>query len=135
MESTTGNSQKKKKIFPTVLHLLTFIYGLLYLIFFVGSFLPSEINGFIDEPFNLEGILVKLLFVVFLIGFFISWKREGLAGLIFIFWWVGMWCLALFVAKTDHGAGVVMGIPLFIFGIGFLISWYNKRKRSSLTPT
>jgi hypothetical protein len=135
MESTTGNSQKKKKIFPTVLHLLTFIYGLLYLIFFVGSFLPSEINGFIDEPFNLEGILVKLLFVVFLIGFFISWKREGLAGLIFIFWWVGMWCLALFVAKTDRGAGVVMGIPLFIFGIGFLISWYNKRKRSSLTPT
>ena len=111
MESTKSNSQKKKKIFPTVLHLLTFIYGLLYLIFFIGSFLPSEINGFIEEPFNLEGILVKLLFVVFLIGFFISWKREGLAGLIFIFWWVGMWYLALFVAKTDRDTGVVMGIP------------------------
>jgi len=135
MESTTSNSHKKKKIFPTVLHLLTFIYGLLYLIFFIGSFLPSEINSFVDEPFNLEGILVKLLFVVFLIGFFISWKREGLAGLIFIFWWIGMWYLALFVAKTDRGAGVVMGIPALILGIGFIVRWYNKKKRSSLTST
>ena len=135
MESTAGNSHQKKKIFPTVLHLLTFIYGLLYLIFFVGSFLPSEINDFIDEPFNLEGILVKLLFVVFLIGFFISWKKEGLAGLIFMLWWIGMWYLALFLAQHDRGAGVVMGIPVLIFGIGFIISWYKKRKRNSLTST
>jgi len=135
MESTAGNSHQKKKIFPTVLHLLTFIYGLLYLIFFIGSFLPSEINGFIDEPFNLEGILVKLLFVVFLIGFFISWKKEGLAGLIFMLWWIGMWYLALFLAQHDRGAGVVMGIPVLIFGIGFIISWYKKRKRNSLTST
>ena len=133
MESTTGNLQKKKKIFPSVLHLLTFIYGLLYLIFFIGSFLPSEINGFIEEPFNLEGILVKLLFVVFLIGFLTSWKREGLAGLIFIFWWIGMWYLALFVVKIDRDAGVVMGIPLFIIGIAFIIKWHNKRKRSLST--
>jgi len=129
MESSVDNHSKKKKIFPSIWHLLTFIYGLLYLFFMV-----AEISS-IDEQFNPEGIIVKLLFVFFLIGFYISWKREGLAGLIFIFWWAGMWYLALFVVEHDRGAGVVMGIPLFIIGIGFIISWYNIRKRSTLTPS
>jgi hypothetical protein len=88
----------------------------------------------IDEQFNPESIIVNLLFIVFLIGFYLSWEREVLAGMIFIFWWAGMWYLALFVVEHDRGAGVVMGIPLFIFGIGFIITGYKKKKRSSLTP-
>jgi len=38
-----------------------------------------------------------------------------------------MWCLALFVVETDRGAGVVMGLPLVVLGILFIISWYRKK--------
>ena len=50
----------------------------------------------------------------------LSLKKEGLAGLLFIFWWIGMWCLTLFVVEIDRGAGVVMGFPLFVLGILFI---------------
>jgi hypothetical protein len=126
VESNTSNS-KKKKIFPSIWHLLTSIYGILYLLFIVAEILSA------NEQFNPEGIMVKLLFIVFLIGFYLSWEREGLAGLIFIFWWIGMWYLALFVVEHDRGAGVVMGIPLLIIGIGFIISWYKNKKRINIT--
>jgi lysylphosphatidylglycerol synthetase-like protein (DUF2156 family) len=137
MQLTAGDStKKKKKIFPSILHLLTFIYGLLYLfVVIMESSQPTGASYSGSERVNLEVTLVIILFVVFLIGFFISWKREGIAGLIFILWWIGMWYLALFVVEHDHGAGVVMGIPLFILGIGFIILWYNKRKAKLSNPS
>lgn len=136
MQLTTGDSTKKKKIFPSILHLLTFIYGLLYLfVVIMESSRPTGASSSGIERVNLEVTLVIILFVVFLVGFFISWKREGIAGLIFILWWIGMWYLALFVVEHDHGAGVVMGIPLFILGIGFIILWHNKRKARLSNPS
>jgi hypothetical protein len=49
------------------------------------------------------------------------------AGIIFIFWWGIMWYIALFVAEKDRGAGVVMGFPMFIIGVLFIVYWYKKR--------
>jgi lysylphosphatidylglycerol synthetase-like protein (DUF2156 family) len=90
IDNATNPPQPKRKLFPSTLHLLTSIYGLLYLMFFIASFFPSTI-GLVSEsnnPYDLENLIIKLLFVVFLVGYFISWKREGVAGLIFVLWWV-----------------------------------------------
>lgn len=114
--------QIKKRKF-SVLQIILTIYGLLYLLFIIASLNP--IDNY--EPYNLENIIVNLAFVLFLIGYYVVWKSERAAGIIFVIWWVVMWCLALFIAKTDRGSGVVMGLPLFILGVLFIISWYRKK--------
>jgi hypothetical protein len=64
--------------------------------------------------------------IVFLIGYYFSWKNELIGGIIFIIWWGIMWYLGLFVAERDKGAGVVMGVPMFIIGILFIVYWYRR---------
>ena len=126
MKNISDSPEVKKRKFPTTLQILTSIYALLYLVFIIDNFLPAK--NF--NPYDLENIIVKLLFVLFLVGYYFSWNNEGVAGLIFIFWWIGMWCLALFVVETDRGAGVVMGLPLFILAILFIVSWHRKSRGS-----
>ncbi len=126
MKNDSEIPEAKKRKFPTTLQILTSIYALLYLVFIIDNFLPAKDFN----PYDLENSIVKLLFVLFLVGYYFSWKNEGVAGLIFIFWWIGMWCLALFVAEIDRGAGVVMGLPLFILAILLIASWYRKSRGS-----
>ena len=122
---STQKHEKNKKL--SVLQIILTIYGILYLSFIIGNFIT--IDNY--DPFNLENIIVNLSFVLFLIGYYMVWKNEGVAGIIFIFWWVVMWCLALFIAEHDRGSGVVMGLPLFILGILFIISWYRKKGKET----
>ena len=86
-------------------------------------------------PFDLEQVLVKLLFVLFLVGYIAAWKNEGIAGLIFVLWWAAMWCLEIFVVMPVKpeaaGGGIEMGLPLFILGILFLVYWKKQRSPSS----
>ncbi len=123
MNNETDSQAPKKEKFSKILLIITSVYGLLYLLFIIDNFIPTE--NF--NPYDLENSIVKLAFVVFLIGFYLSWKNERNAGIVFIFWWGIMWYLGLFVAEHDKGAGVVMGLPLFIIGILFIVSWYRKR--------
>lgn len=116
----------EKKKFFSVLQIILTIYGLLYLLFIIDFI---SIDNY--DPYNLENIVVNLSFVLFLVGYYMIWKNEGVAGIIFIFWWVVMWCLALFIAEIDRGSSVVMGLPLFILGILFIISWYRKKGKET----
>ena len=118
---STQKHEKKKKF--SVLQIILTIFGLLYLLFIISNFSP--IDNY--DPYNLENIFVNLSFVLFLMGYYMVWKNEGVAGIIFIFWWIVMWCLTLFISEHDRGNSVVMGLPLFILGILFIISWYKKR--------
>jgi hypothetical protein len=44
-----------------------------------------------------------------------------------------MWILGLFIAEQDRGVGVVIGIPIFILGVLFIVKWFRKRSdRTSL---
>ncbi len=120
----SNNLQRKRR--STSLLVFTSIFGLLYVIF-----MATESYGTAgDEP-----MVVRLLFVVFLAGYFVVWKHEGLGGLIFVLWWIGMWYLGLFVAQQDRGAGVVMGLPLFVLAILFIVSWYKRRSTASTCPS
>jgi len=106
-----------------VLLTITTILGILYLIFII--------DNFISEPYNLESIIVNLAFIIFLVGYYYSWKNEMIAGIVFIFWWGIMWYLGLFIAEHDRGDGVAMGVPIFIIGILFIVSWYRRRARTT----
>lgn len=116
---TESNSSK-------ILLTLTTIYGVLYAAMIVG-FLITETP--IKEIF-LEVIIVSIAIIFFFIGYYYSWKNELIAGIIFIFWWAIMWYLGLFVAEIDKGAGAVMGFPMFIIGVLFIISHYRRQERT-----
>jgi hypothetical protein len=104
--------------------ILTSIYGLLYVMFIV-----SGSNGSSGS----EPIVVNILFALFLVGYAAVWKNEGLGGLIFVLWWIGMWYLGFFVAQHDRGAAVVLGFPLFVLALLLIRSWYRKRSARVLT--
>ena len=108
-----------------ILLILTSVYGLLYVVFMAtGSYGTTG-----SEP-----TVVKLLFLLFLIGYASAWLNEGLAGIIFVSWWIGMWYLGLFISQGDRGDGVVMGLPLFILAILFIRSWYRRTHGHSTAP-
>jgi hypothetical protein len=114
------------------------IYGILYLVFVIIGFIPSQEGSPVSDsvpyhPFALEGSLVKILFVFFLVGFFMAWKNRLAAGVLFILWWAAMWGLeTLMVARGGSGGAIVMGFPLFVLGVMFVISGYRQRRLRSV---
>jgi len=106
-----------------LLLVLTSIFGLLYILFIASGSYGS--GG--SEP-----IVVKLLFLLFLVGYAVVWLDERIGGVVFVLWWAGMWYLGLFVALEDRGNAVVMGVPLFVLGILFIVSWYRRRGAGKL---
>jgi len=124
MEDDTQNLAKKGR--SRILLVLTSVYALLYFLLIV-----TENYGTAGS----EPMVVKILFVLFLVGYLVIWINEGLGGAIFIVWWIGMWYLGLFVAQQDRGAAVVMGLPLFVLAILFIIAWFKKRNAAPTAPS
>lgn len=103
-----------------VLLALTTVYGVLYVLFMVTGQYGTE---------GAEPTVVKLLFGIFLVGYVLLWVHEALGGAIFVLWWLGMWYLGLFVARQDPLNGIVMGVPLVVLGILFIVRSYKRRSR------
>jgi hypothetical protein len=122
----------------------TTAYGLLYLWFIIVSFIPSPEGSWVSstvpfEPFDREQIFVKSLFVLFLVGYLLVWRSEFIGGVVFVLWWVAMWCVEILVVapiKKDGGGGIVMGFPLFILGILFVWRGYQggRGRPAAATP-
>jgi hypothetical protein len=125
MNKNSDSQLTSEKKHPRVLLTITTIFAVLYLILLISFY----IDGF--SGFDLEVIIMNLAFVVFIVGYYFCWKNELVAGIIFIFWWGIMWYLGLFIAEQDRGAGVVMGFPLFVLAVLFIVHWYKKKRSSS----
>ena len=133
VDNHPGQPRKRSK----ALLIATSVFGLLYLWFIIVSFIPAPQGNWISttvpfEPFDLEQIFVKLMFVLFLPGYFVAWKNEGAAGVIFILWWVVMWGADLLVMapygpEGGGGMGIAMGLPVFVLGVLFLV---NSRRNT-----
>ncbi|MDP6579077.1 MAG: hypothetical protein QF681_00355 [Vicinamibacterales bacterium] len=112
-------------------------YALLYLWFIITSFIPAPEGNWISSAVPFEPswapdfIAIRLMFVLFLPGYVVAWTNEGVAGAIFILWWVVMWGMDLLVmapAMPDGGGmGIAMGLPVFVLGVLFLKAWFRKR--------
>lgn len=124
MEDDTQKLAKKGR--SRILLVLTSVYALLYILFMV-----TENYGTAGS----EPTVVKILFALFMVGFLVVWMNEGLGGAIFIVWWIGMWYLGIFVAQQDRGTAVVMGLPLFVLAVLFIIAWSKKRNAAPTAPS
>lgn len=103
------------------------IYALLYLAAEVLASIPST-RSMIIEPnpnIGLELALTLLAFVLFLVGFAVSWRSELIAGLILVLWYVLMCCMELWSIRYGAGGGMatLLALPGFVFGILLVISW------------
>jgi hypothetical protein len=125
MENNSESRSSLKNRGSRVLRTLTTVYGALYLALVISSFF--------ETPDDAGMTIVYAAFLVFLVGYYYTWRNELIAGIIFVLWWGIMWYLGLFVAEEDRGAGVVMGAPLFVLGIGFIVSWYLQKRRAVST--
>ena len=128
MNNDSGTSFIKKNDHPKGLFISTTIYAVLYFIMLVSFYVDGFVDGF--KGVNAEIIIVNVAFIIFMIGYYFCRKNELNAALIFIFWWGIMWGVGLFIAEHDRGVGVVIGLPVFIFGLLFLRHWYKKRSGS-----
>tara|TARA_B100000315_G_C14579325_1_gene589623 strand:- start:1717 stop:2169 length:453 start_codon:yes stop_codon:yes gene_type:complete len=138
-----SQSGKVKKHAKSLL-ILTSIFALLYLGFIILTFIPasayngtfgpdgSPVNNTVPyDPFDVEQIFVKGLFVLFLVGYLALWKHEAIGGVAFLLWWVAVWGVELIIVAplhfSDAVVGIIAGLPLFVFGILFVRGWYKKR--------
>ena len=113
------------------------VIGVLYfLLFVVDSREYSPEYSY--ELWEREQIFVRLMFVFFLVGYVAAWINEGIAGVIFILWWIAMWGVEWFVFHPANpaqtGIGIVGGIPLLVLGILFVRRWYKGRRAETVLP-
>jgi hypothetical protein len=147
IDSQGGQARRRSK----ALLIATSIFGVLYLIFFILSFIPAGMFGGVFgpggspvsstvpfEPFDLEQIFVKLLFLLFLVGYIVVWKNEGIGGAVFILWYVAVWGVELLIVAPikpqDWGVCIPVGLPLFVLGILFAVRWYKGRIVETVPP-
>ena len=107
-----------------ILRILLIVYAILYVLIGSDDFLSFNA----PNSWNIEYSALKILFVIFVIGYVISWKNELASGVIFIFWFLGMCYENFFLCTSNCGAGIVMGIPLLILSIFFIVYGIRKRK-------
>ena len=102
---------------------ITLVYAVLYILFILsGDF------GGAYPLLNAEGIGVYLLFVLFIVGFSISWHYKIVTGTIFLLWYTGMLILELVIVEKDGGFGIISGIPVVVLGIFFIKSGYKSKR-------
>jgi len=107
----------------TLLQYLTLGYAVLYILFILAAFVGVDLT-----TLNAEDIGVLLLFILFIAGLFLSWHNSLLTGVIFLIWNVGMWIVELFLVEKDGGFGIIMGIPLIVMGVFFILQGMEKNK-------
>ena len=130
-ESDDKRGKRKNRILWT-LRILLSIYALLYLL------IANE--EILSNSWGIEHSAIKILFAIFIIGYVISWKNELASGVIFILWFLGM-CYENFflcpggISGRDCGDGIIMGIPLLILSIFFIVYGIRgKRVKSGVNP-
>jgi len=148
---------KEKNQDPTVLkkwwniYRLNFflsIYLLLYLLWTLPGLISNSNSG---RPTGIEAVfgtyttcwfIDKSMFLFFLTGYIITWKNKFIGGIMVLIWFimnvcVDIWSNSLIYidAKTglenslgETGLSVVLGFPVLILAIFFIISGNIRRK-------
>ncbi|MEI8203076.1 MAG: hypothetical protein WCH34_08705 [Bacteroidota bacterium] len=133
---SSRHNHKKKKQFSTMQILLS-LYGFLFLMYFILSFIPMPSGGILNSdgkafnPFDTDQIVIKLMFILFGFAYYMTWQNKMLAGALMIVSWIGLWAASHFISSpigndTDIA---ILGFPLVIFGALFMAHrWIRKRR-------
>jgi hypothetical protein len=119
--------RSKPTPFLWLIRVLASLFLLGYLTF--GFLVTFDLGIFPGESI-LENSIFILLALVFLVGLYFLWSnREGLAGLLFILWYTGLWFCEIYISGDHFKDLPAPGTFLFIIGILSIIYSINKRKQ------
>src|SRR5210317_1271654 len=108
-----------KSIFIKSLQIFSSIYAVLYFIIFA---LPILKGVYSDD--SLEKITVLIMFLIFVVALYYSWKKPSLGGLFFLVWFTGIIILSNSI-WLDAGMAVFLSVPMLIVGMLLFIFGYN----------
>jgi hypothetical protein len=102
--------------------------------FLLGYLSFGLLAGFVLGTFPGQTHLVNMVFIllalVYLAGYYFLWSnREGLAGILFIFWYAALWPCSLYLAGDNFSDLPAPGIFMLVVGVMSLVYWYGKRKQ------
>lgn len=106
-----------------ILQIIIGVYAVLYLIGFIIPYFTGELS------FS-NNILGFLLFLLFMLGFALSWTSKKIAGIIFMVYNLSAWILGLFIDRSGGGLGLVLAVPVLVMGALLYLQWY----KTSMTP-
>jgi hypothetical protein len=116
-----------KSAFNKPLQIISTIYGLLY---FLGFALPVIMGNYTTDQF--ENISVLTMFFLFAIGLIYSWFNDKIGGLLFQFWYLGIWILSFFF-WPEAGMVIVLSVPILFIGIFMYHNNYKNVNKERLT--
>jgi len=113
----------KQQIQRHLLDVLILNYAILYSVVAVPE-LILDLNKYIPFPM----LLFPGLYLLFVIAFIFSWKKEKLAGILLIIWYlIVAVATAMYPNFANEGPLVAMGIPVLIQGIN--LAFYKKARK------
>jgi hypothetical protein len=109
-----------------ILRLLLVNYTVLYIILVLSELSVGKPVNYFSFPF----IIYPLLLLIFLVGFILSWKRESLAGIIFLFWCAILIYANIAYSEIGHlGPWALFGLPILLQGIFYVKNHYQFRSK------
>ena len=105
-----------------ILPILLINYAVLYGIYVLSELHHGEPVDYFSFPF----IIFPLLLLIFLVGFVLSWKREFIAGFIFLFWFaILVFANVTYSEILDFEGESLFGLAILLQGIFYI---KNHRK-------
>lgn len=130
-----------KRKYSIIIQVISTIFALCYAWFFVLSFIPSPQGSPLADhpytPWDIEMITVKLLFILFMIGFYYSWKSKLISGLIYLFWCAALLWQVMYISKLLNvsGDGIMFIPPVLIIAIILIISGLIENRKTNKINT
>ena len=112
--ATMPSDQLKWKF---VLRILLINYAVLYAIVIISELTTALHRDYFSTPF----IIFLLLLLVFILGFALSWKRELIAGIIFLLW--STFLIAGLIYSSElftSGPWLLFVIPILLQGLFYI---------------
>jgi predicted membrane protein len=115
----------KKDIYSLVLKVLMSISAIFYLIIFIQEIIPPYTESLIGIS------IIPYVFCIFLAGYYFTLKNDFFAsGLLVMVWYFVLWICSLWI-WINAGTTLVLGAPVFVFGVLMLIKGILKKRKSN----
>lgn len=119
-KATMPSEQQQWKF---ILRVLLINYAVLYSIVVLSDL-------FHGDPVNYFSFPLMLSLLIFWGGFLLSWKREFLAGFIFLFWFaISLFADFAFSEIRRMGPWFLFGLPILLQGIFYIKNHYQFRSK------
>jgi len=121
-----------------VLKVLLINYAAIYVLVIFSNVVPKlmgwELITRVDDLAvwdytSLLGILLLVLFAIFLLGFVISWKSELISGILFVVWYVFLVILnSIYPEFANSGPSNLFGLTILLQGVFQIVLFFKKKR-------